>query len=84
MPESAQEELIVLPKRSMKYGMISISILTLGFGVAMGTLVMGSTVGVIALVICVIASRILGYFVNKQESITVRHFGSEKLQLKND
>ena len=74
LPESAREELVVLPKKSIQYATISISTLTLGIGIAKGTLAMGSTTGAIALVVCFILSRVLGYYINKHETMIVRRF----------
>ena len=74
LPESAREQLVVLPKKSIQYATISISTLTLGIGIAIGTLAMGSTTGVIALVACFILSRVLGYYINKHEATMVRRF----------
>jgi uncharacterized membrane-anchored protein YitT (DUF2179 family) len=46
----------------------------LGVGIAIGTLAMGSTAGAIALVVCFILSRVLGYYINKHETMIVRRF----------
>lgn len=74
IPETAREHLIVLPKKSIQYATVSISTLTFGIGIAIGTLAMGSTTGAIALVVCFILSRVLGYYINQYEAMVVRRF----------
>jgi len=74
LPETAREQLVVLPKKSIQYATISISTLTLGIGIAIGTSVMGSATGAIALMACFILSRVLGNYINKHESIIVKRF----------
>jgi amino acid permease len=74
LPERARDELIVLPKRSFEISTISISILTLGVGIAIGAGAMGSIGGGIALVVCFIVSRVLGYSINKHEAAVLSRF----------
>lgn len=76
LPDHAREELIVLTKRSFQLSTISISILTLGAGIAIGTLIQGSTRGGIALVLCFIGSRILGAVIQKHEDAALERFES--------
>lgn len=74
LPETAREDLVVLPKKSIRYATISISTLILGIGIAIGTLAMGSTTGGIALVMCFILSRVSGYYINKHDTMILRRF----------
>ena len=74
LPETAREQLVVLPKKSFQLATISISTLTFGIGIAIGTLAMGSTTGAIAMVVCFILSRVLGYYINKHDTTIVRRF----------
>jgi hypothetical protein len=76
IPEQARDELIVLPKRSLQLATISISTLTLGLGIAIGTLIQGSTLGGIALGLCFIVSRVLGSLINKHEAALLSRFES--------
>ena len=77
LPENARSELLVLPRKSIQFGTVSISVLMFGLGMAVGTLVLGSTVGVIALVVCFIVSRVSGFYLNKNEAAVISRFESE-------
>lgn len=79
LPETAREHLVVLPKKSLQFATISISTLTLGIGIAIGTLALGSTTGAIALVVCFILSRVLGCYINKHETTIVRRFKGDSI-----
>lgn len=74
LPETARDELLVLPKKSAQLGTLSISVLMFGLGMAVGTLVLGSTVGAIVLAVCFIVSRVLGFYLNKNEAAVISRF----------
>ena len=76
LPENARDELIVLSKRSLQLSTISIATLTLGLGIAIGTLIQGSTRGGIALGLCFIVSRVLGALINKHEAALLSRYES--------
>ncbi len=73
LPESAQENFVVVPKRSLQLAFASISILALGIGLAMGTLLFGSILGGLAMGVCLIASLVLGKIINKHETTALSH-----------
>ena len=77
LPETARDELLVAPKKSFQFGTLSVSVLMFGLGMAVGTLALGSTVGVIALVVCFIVSRVLGFYLNKNEAAVTSRFKNE-------
>jgi hypothetical protein len=76
LPENARDELIVLPRKSLQLSTISISILTFGLGIAIGTLIQGSTRGGIALGLCFIVSRVLGSLIQKHDAAVLGRFES--------
>ena len=77
LPETARDELLVAPKKSFQFGTLSVSVLMFGLGMAVGTLALGSTVGVIALVVCFIVSRVLGIYLNRNEAAVMSRFKNE-------
>ncbi len=73
LPESARAEFVAVPKRSLQLAFASISILALGIGLAIGTLLVGSILGGLAMGVCFIASLVLGKLINKHETTALSH-----------
>lgn len=69
-----REELIVLPRRVVRFAFLSIGILCMGIGIGLGAVPAISQLGTPVFEVCVAAALVLGWRINRMEAGILKRY----------